>query len=328
MNPLKSRVSRPRSPQALRRGAALYIAVTGTTMVVSVLAMSAIAIVRIERKQAAAISTRLLARSHARSAVELGLQRINSDPSWRTAYSNVETTVPSLGGNSAGSVSWSVQDSDGDIENSDSVLRIKGIGRVGGAVQASSVAVQIGATPLRTQTGYNGSGMPNHDDPWYQYLEVSVPNGATGWTITTVEVYARSADVNETCNVRLYRPLANDTPSATVIDSADIPGNTVDGSWHWHSIAFSGSSWIAPVKASVWPLKQPLTTPLSLDTDTAARAIQPPPSIVRRLGLRLNTTRRFATGCMATTPPPTACSRFQGRGCGTRRSGGAVRASL
>jgi Tfp pilus assembly protein PilX len=89
-----------------RRGAALYVAVTATAMVVSVLALGALSIVRIERRQATTINTRLIARTLARSAVELALRTMANNANWRTAYANnVEWPQLSLGANSTGTVS-------------------------------------------------------------------------------------------------------------------------------------------------------------------------------------------------------------------------------
>ena len=93
------------------------------------------------------MNTRQIARSHARSGVELALQRINTDPSWRSNYTNgVETTVLSLGSGSTGSVSWSLTDTDGELDNSDGVLRLRGSDRIGSTVQVSSVEVRAGET--------------------------------------------------------------------------------------------------------------------------------------------------------------------------------------
>src|SRR5688572_13897146 len=130
-----------------RRGSALYVAVTATAMIVSVLALTALSVVRIERRQATTINSRLIARTHARSAVELALKSINNNASWRTAYtSGVETPTVSLGSNSTGTLSWSLSDSDGSLTNADILPRLKGIGRIGDVVQVGSVEVRAGET--------------------------------------------------------------------------------------------------------------------------------------------------------------------------------------
>ncbi len=125
-----------------RTGAALYVMVFSTTLIVSLLGLAGIAIVRIERLQAGGCDDMLRARLNARSAVELALRVIANDPNWRTTYSNgVETTTQALGANGRGTVSWILSDSDGSLTDGDTALRLKGIGRIGDVVQVSEVAL-------------------------------------------------------------------------------------------------------------------------------------------------------------------------------------------
>jgi Tfp pilus assembly protein PilX len=250
MNRCPPRLNRVRPPQALRRGAALYVAVTGTTMIVSVLGLSAMAIVRIERQQAMSVNARQIARSHARSAVELGLQRINSNPSWRTIYSNgVETTVPALGNNSIGSVSWSLSDADGDLANSDGVLRLKGIGRIGSTVQVSSVEVRAGETAGVLRKNENVT-LGIYDDSqndtlrnnkwWTQYLIPALPTGANGWRITGVAVRARRNVAGQLFSVRLYRLSGG---NFTLLEGAEgLNSNSVPASYGWFTVPFAGTT--------------------------------------------------------------------------------------
>jgi hypothetical protein len=247
------RLNRVRSPQTPRRGAALYVAVTGTTMIVSVLALSSMAIVRIEREQAMAVNARQIARSQSRSGVELALQRINSDPSWRSNHTNgVETTALSLGNASAGSISWSLRDTDGDLTNSDGVLRLKGIGRIGSTVQVSSVEVRAGETTalLRNHELKNGLGIPidpaNVDiasnDWWGQYFEPSLPANANGWRITGVEIRARRINTRD-FRVRLYQASGGNEPAGTIIESFTRSSTGIsNSSFAWVSIPFAGST--------------------------------------------------------------------------------------
>lgn len=141
-----------RKPVSRRRGVALYVSVLATATIVSVLALSAVAVVRLERKQAEAINARLAARANARSAVELALRVLNNDSNWRTTYANnAETTPVSLGPNGAGTLSWKLFDVDGNLTNADVELWLKGIGRVGDAVQVSSLQIkadEIGVAPV------------------------------------------------------------------------------------------------------------------------------------------------------------------------------------
>ncbi len=123
-----------------RRGAALYISVMSTAVLVSLLGLAALNIVRIERRATLLDADRIAARSNADSAVELVLAVLANDPNWRTNYtSGVETAPQSLGAAGSGSLSWMLEDSDGNLSDADLDLHLKGIGRVGSSVQVSDV---------------------------------------------------------------------------------------------------------------------------------------------------------------------------------------------
>jgi hypothetical protein len=132
-----------------RGGSALYIAVLSTALIVSLLGLAGLTIVRIERRRVSTTNDILVARMNARSAVQLALRRIADDPNWQTTYSNgVETTPESLGPNAAGTLSWILEDSDGSLTDVDTHLRLRGLGRVGNAVQVSSVQLEVRPQPL------------------------------------------------------------------------------------------------------------------------------------------------------------------------------------
>lgn len=129
-----------------RRGMSLYITVLSTTLIVSLLGLTGLTIVRIERKQASIMNDRLIARCNARSGVELALRVIANDSDWRNTYTNgVETTPQSLGPIGTGTVSWILEDSDGSLTDTDTDVRLKGVGRVGNIVQVSSIGITAGA---------------------------------------------------------------------------------------------------------------------------------------------------------------------------------------
>ncbi|MDA1017122.1 MAG: hypothetical protein O3A00_22015 [Planctomycetota bacterium] len=137
----------PQSTHA-RRGAALYMIVLTVAMIVSVLGLAGLKVARIERKRATSDGDMLHARANARSAVELALRVIANDSNWRTTHTNsVETALQSLGTNATGTVSWVLEDSDGSLTDTDTNLRLKGIGRVGNTVQVSSVKLD-GTLPI------------------------------------------------------------------------------------------------------------------------------------------------------------------------------------
>ena len=71
-------------PDYRRRRGSIYVAVLGTSMLVTVIGLSALMATRIERTYAEGLSDLVAARVHAHSAVEMGYFWINTDPDWRT----------------------------------------------------------------------------------------------------------------------------------------------------------------------------------------------------------------------------------------------------
>ena len=71
-----------------RRRASIYVMVLGTSLVVSVIGLSALLAIRIKRRTVELTIDFAQARLHAQSAIELGFRRISSDPNWRTTYPN------------------------------------------------------------------------------------------------------------------------------------------------------------------------------------------------------------------------------------------------
>ncbi len=113
---------------------------------VTLVGLSGLINLQIQHKQLASSPDLLIARTNARAAVELALSRIDSDSNWRNTYTNgIETTPQSLGANAVGTVSWILEDDDGNPAAPDTNLRLKGIGRVNNTVQALSI--QISGTP-------------------------------------------------------------------------------------------------------------------------------------------------------------------------------------
>jgi hypothetical protein len=220
---------------------AIYLYVTGTTLIVSLLAMATMAVMRIERRQASALDDRVIARSNARSAVELALRVISDNSAWRTDYDHgVESTRLSVGTAKQGTISWVITDDDGDLVNGDINLRLKGIGRVGGAVQASSVQIQASASGpdvLRSWTTSNSSDDLRSDRWWCQYFKPILPSDANGWWITRVDFWARR-DNSRTFRVRLYRPNAISAPSGALVGEAIVDSGGLSTLWGWKSITF------------------------------------------------------------------------------------------
>ena len=71
-----------------RRRGSMYVVVLGTSVMVTVIGLSALLSVRVERREVDMGGDFAQARLHAQSAIEIGLARISDNPDWRTRYSN------------------------------------------------------------------------------------------------------------------------------------------------------------------------------------------------------------------------------------------------
>jgi hypothetical protein len=131
-----------------RRGAALYIVVLACALVVGAIGLGTLQVVRIERRETSLAHDVAQARAHARSAVELGLRRMELLGTWRLLYANGVATSPEMLGTGDGSVGFAISDSDGSLIDSDTQLRLTGVGRLGEAVQVLSVEIEAEPTPL------------------------------------------------------------------------------------------------------------------------------------------------------------------------------------
>jgi len=261
-------LKRPRRRR--RKGAALYVAVMVSALIVSLLGLSALTLVRVERERAALATDRLAALRNARSAVELALLVISNDSGWRNTYSNgIETTPQSIGAADQGTVSWVLEDSDGSLTDADTDLRLHGVGRLGTAVQVLSIKLQdgyVGPEELRSQTSTASQLIDEviNDKWWCQYLKVSLPPEATGWKITSVELFCEKWDPATTLNFRIYEPLPSNMPSGTTIDSVDLSAHAFSFGLKWQSIDLSGDYVLDPADGVCLALQSthPWKTPI------------------------------------------------------------------
>ncbi len=125
-----------------RRGS-LYVAVMGVTMIVAMMALTAMHVVRLNLNSAIGRHDRYEAALLGSSAVEIALIALANDPDWRTnLLSGVEypATPVTLGG---GTFTFKLVDEDGNLADdlSDSVM-LQGIGRVGGVTHVEQVRLQ------------------------------------------------------------------------------------------------------------------------------------------------------------------------------------------
>jgi hypothetical protein len=142
-------LARPRARgRQLSRGGSTYIAVLGTSLIVSLLALSALALQRLQNKSLLATADIRQAQLNAESAVELGLLAMKQDPNWRTTYTSGHWIVNRA--LTAGTCSLDgIDPVDGNLANNttDSVV-FTGIGDSGTAEQRVQVAVDPRSQPL------------------------------------------------------------------------------------------------------------------------------------------------------------------------------------
>jgi hypothetical protein len=218
------------------------------------LGLAGLKVMRIERGQMAAGDDRKTARRNANSAVELALQVISDDPNWRTNYaSGVETPRQSLGRDETGQLSWMLEDADGNLNNVDVDLKLKGIGRAGDSVQVSTISldsseVAVGPTELRSMTTHVSlaEGELENDQWGCQYLKPNLPANATRWWVTSVEILCKRENSFRTFRVRIYEPLANNWPSNTLLDEVSIDSDSISFSWAYHKFNLNGSYALKP----------------------------------------------------------------------------------
>lgn len=113
--------------QHLNRRGSVYLAVLGTAMIVSVLALSSLALQRVQNRMLASSDNIRQAQNNAETAIKLGLLTIKNDSNWRNNYVNGSWFANrSLGD---GSCSLTISDSDGLLADdpSDSVV-MTGVG--------------------------------------------------------------------------------------------------------------------------------------------------------------------------------------------------------
>lgn len=130
-----------------RHRGSTYIIVLGSTLVISVIGLSAVMAVRIERRSTEGNSDLIAARTYARSAIELGFLSIQTDGNWRDMYSSGAWMSDKPIG--TGSYTLLGIDPDGDLANSNmDPLVLTGIGMEGEARYRLQVSLTARITPL------------------------------------------------------------------------------------------------------------------------------------------------------------------------------------
>lgn len=132
----------------LHRRGMIYVLVLTTAAIVAVIGLSALTVVRVQRRGCDDIADLGKARLYARSAVEWGLHELKYDEDWRSSRPNGVWTNKQAIGDGAFTVSV-IDPNDGDIGNRDNdPVTITGWGYAGEASHCMRVQLDASATPL------------------------------------------------------------------------------------------------------------------------------------------------------------------------------------
>ncbi len=131
---------------ASRRGS-IYLAVLGVAMVVSIIGMASMSIARLQLRSTRNLQDLEEARLLSQSGVDFGLSNMQSLGDWRTDRTHAVEFAPLALGN--GTMTYVLLDDDGDLEDDPTdTVHLRGIGRVGDAVFATSVLLEPGGEGL------------------------------------------------------------------------------------------------------------------------------------------------------------------------------------
>lgn len=237
-----------RSRRTKRRGT-IYVAVIGTAVIVALIGLSGLMLVRIERRISTEGKNLSDASLLAQSAIEHAITVLSKDTNWRSTYThNSWQATQSFG---AGSFKWKLVANSGNLASpADGAVKIVGEGRVNAALQEHTVKI-TGGTPSEEGPGelrsYDSVASISEArltsvNRWAQYFKPTLPANAIGWKVTSVELHCKQDGLaTEAINLRLYKPLGNNMPSATVLDSVTTLEINLPSSTAWHTFNFGGS---------------------------------------------------------------------------------------
>ena len=212
-----------------RRGAAIYIVVLGTALLVSLLGLSALLAKRVQRRLAQDATDMAEARLYAQAAVEIGLLRIKNNSAWRTAFPNGVWVADQAIGSGTYTL-HGVDPTDADLADStgDPVV-LTGIGVKGRATQKMRVtlvpyepplealatclhaggnvtisagkSITVSGAPLSTNLNVNNSGTVNGDVECINLV-------GTGTVTGTTTVAADSKNMPDASVFDMYKSMA------------------------------------------------------------------------------------------------------------------------
>ena len=223
-----------RSTDHQRRGS-IYMAVLSGAMIVTVIGLSAIAVVRVQRRTAEGVNDFSEARLYAQSAIEMGLLWIDSDPDWRNTYSNgVWASNAPLG---AGMITLSGTDpADGDLADSDrDSMLLTGVGVKGEARYKLQVGLYAEVRGLSClETSLHGDSYLEFDEAVVNSDQLLSSNDYINESDSTINADVEAVNSvsgssgNYTGSITQGVPARDMPDTATVFDHYKVHGTYID----------------------------------------------------------------------------------------------------
>lgn len=239
-----------------RRGS-VYLAVTGTAILVSLIGLTSLHLSRLELDSSISQSDRAYARHLAHSGVEFAMGAIDVDPSWRSNYTHGQESTRDPIGTSEDIVFRFLDNTDGNLANdSDQEVEIEGIGRYGNAEFRYSVTYapsvsseqQVATVVASYDSATDAEEEIDNDAFVGQHFVANLPAGVMSWSVTSIDIYLSGhGAANGTLNVNFYNSDGSGHPN-TLIETVSVAENTLPDkdSPDWHGFAFSSVTGLSP----------------------------------------------------------------------------------
>ena len=248
----QSYASLNRTNRASLRTGSVYVAVTGTAILISLIGLTSLHLSRLELRNVTSQNELAVARQLAYSSVEFALATIDLDPSWRTNYLHGLENVRNPTGITENHYFRFLDNADSNLaDDATEPVEIQGIGRCGdatfvySAIYTASVTSndQVGPTALRSYDTSNGSVASfsvTLNSRVGQYFVPNLPAGATTWSITSVDLSVQQAGfTDETMFVKIHNADGSGMPTSLVESAAVAENSLANGAFGWHSVNFA-----------------------------------------------------------------------------------------
>lgn len=248
-------MARTRYRSSARQGS-VYLAVTGTAILVSLIGFTSMHLSRLELRVATSQNESAAARRLAQSSVEFSLGRIAIDNYWRSNYTHGDEETVSPSAIEESLVFRFLDNADGDLaDDATEPVEIQGIGRCGNSTAIYSVeyspSVMTDQQVAVVVGSYEGGHVTQENVGASQYLGhyfvASLPAEAVTWSVTSVDLFLMGhGAVSATLDVKLYHADGSGQPGTLIegiaVDESQLPA----GSFDWYSVDFGSANDLAP----------------------------------------------------------------------------------